>query len=70
MSDLAIEWIHEYLERVTSQLEVEIQTRQSQTLLRCDGVDLLDYIEVLQRYRQAVAMQRDIIRILQISRQS
>lgn len=64
MDDLTRSWIYQYLELTTSQMESELCYYRAKTLQNCDGLDIIEYIELLQRYRQAVAIQQDIIRIL------
>ncbi len=65
---LAEEWIYQYLERITSELEALVAETGDRFLRRCDTLDLVEYIEAVQRYRQAVVMQKDIVRILSITR--
>ena len=67
---LAEEWIYQYLERITSELEALVDEAGDRSLRRCDTLDLVEYIEAVQRYRQAVAMQKDIVRILSITRRA
>ena len=64
MDDLTRSWIYQYLELTTSRMESELYHYHTKTLQNCDGLDIIEYIELLQRYRQAVAIQQDIIRIL------
>ena len=68
MNDLARAWIFEYLERVTSQMECELYEVQRKSLQSCDALDIIDYIELLYRYRQAISMQQDIVQIMAFSR--
>lgn len=65
---LAEEWIYQYLERITSELEALVAETGDRSLRRCDTLDLVEYIEAVQRYRQAVAMQKDIVWILSAAR--
>lgn len=68
MDDITRMWLYQYFERITSELETELYQLRNKTLQNCDGLDIIEYIELLQQYREAVQIQQDVIRILAIGR--
>ena len=66
--DLSQIWVYQYLDRITAEFESTIHDMERKLLVDCDAVDLIDYIELRQRYHQAVKMQQDIILIMHIGR--
>lgn len=68
MDELTISWLYQYLDRVVGDYEIQLQHLYHRYLLSCDTVDLIDYIELRQRYLQALDMQQDICKILSIGR--
>ena len=64
MNDITRMWLYQYFERITVEMESELYHYHRKTLQNCDGLDIMEYIELLQRYREAVAIQQDVIRIM------
>lgn len=64
MNDITRIWLYQYFERITVEMESELYHYYRKTLQNCDGLDIIEYIELLQRYREAVAIQQDVIRIM------
>lgn len=57
--------ILQYLMRITSELEVQLQEMQTHFKLQnADSVDIIDYIEMRASYHTATKMERDILNIL------
>lgn len=55
----------QYLMRITSELEIQLQeTRKNLNLQNVDAVDIIDFVETRAAYEMAVRMEKDIIRIL------
>lgn len=64
MTDITRLWLYQYFQRIVAELENELRFYQSKTLQSCDGLDIIEYIELLQRFRQAVQIQQDVYNIL------
>lgn len=55
----------QYLMRVTSDLEVQLQNMyRNMTLQKADAVDIIDLIETRAAYQMATRMEREILDIL------
>lgn len=55
----------QYLVRVTSELELQLQNmRRNMDLQKIDAVDIIDFIETRAMYEMAVRMEREIVQIL------
>ena len=63
--DLHHLFVLQYLVRLTSEMENQIQTmKQNMDLNNLDAVDIIDYIETIAAYRMAIQIEKEIVQIL------